>query len=87
MVLLLLKWSDKKCFIETVVPLERCVATENDLMALLIYETWMFFYVNSSWALTLCLLKSDRFHLLPIDVSAHILYSHLVMLIFFKDKI
>ena len=37
------------------------------------------FHVNISWALTLCLLNTGRFHLLPLDVSAHILYSRLVM--------
>ena len=44
------------------------------------------FDVNSSWARTLCLLNSGRFHLLPLDVSVHILYSHLVMSNF-SDKV
>ena len=70
-------------FIETVVlilrfflmlsmmPLERCVATENDFIALLRNKDLeQICDVNRSCALTLCLLNSGRFHLLPLDVSA-----------------
>ena len=35
--------------------------------------------VNRSWALALCLLNSGHFHLLPLDISAHILYLQLVL--------
>ena len=35
--------------------------------------------VKRSWALSLCLLISGLYHLLPLDVSAHFFNSHLVM--------
>ena len=69
-----------KIFIEKVVPLLR--------LFLMSSMTHFFFNTidNSSLALKLCLLNSSRFHLLPLGVSAHILYSHLVISKF-SDKV
>ena len=85
--------SHNKKIIEIVVPLlriflilsvmpldlERCVATEINIFTLLKLNMEEFFTVNISWALTLCLLNSNRFHFLLLDVSSRILCSHLVM--------
>ena len=84
-------WCHEKGFIESVVhllrlflmlgmmPLDRCVATENDLIALLRNKARN--KKNMSLAAGLCSLTLPLcsltlpFHLLPQDGSAHILYS------------
>ena len=57
--------------------MKRCVATEIDMTALLRNKAWnKLFVVNISRALTLCIPYLGCRLLLPLDVSAHILYSY-----------